>query len=264
MKKFTIYVKHNDLAEFEAFDGDKKVFHEKNGLPPQFLSMTTGDETEFEIDVATGKILNWDKKTAMMAFPKGKRAKSKYCPWCGKAVPPQYRDVESSHWNCPNCDSSYYRHGDLLDKKPEITGEEKYHEERQLKSINAQEAALNQVPVDDVVYTERFNQVKKDIQKYRADFVGMQLDSDFEVVYKCVQGNYTSMIFVIYQALEVSKLLFENGIFCHFDTDDKTIKVNKVDEVVVRQILRDNDVYANNFLRCENDAEGLYSKLLYG
>lgn len=69
MEKITsiwVSAKCSDLCFVEYFDKDKKMVAERDGYVPSFLnegSDNDGDFLTLEIDVASGKILNWKKPT---------------------------------------------------------------------------------------------------------------------------------------------------------------------------------------------------------
>jgi hypothetical protein len=59
-----ISAKCSDLFSMEIIDNKNNLINKYNGYVPKFITDRYGDFVEFEIDINTGKILNWnpDKK----------------------------------------------------------------------------------------------------------------------------------------------------------------------------------------------------------
>jgi hypothetical protein len=58
IKTIELFMKHNDMANFEATDENgKKVFAHDGYMP--YTENLGGDDTELTIDNATGKIIGW-------------------------------------------------------------------------------------------------------------------------------------------------------------------------------------------------------------
>lgn len=259
-KTIKIYIKHNDLASFEAIDNDNVLYSLDDGLPTQFLNITSGDETEFEIDVETGKIINWDKEKALKAFEKD----DKYCSWCGSIVPIQNRTDKYNEWDCPNCESNENTlDAVLLDEKPIKIGKDGYHDERHINTVHAREMALKQMSIDDIEYTKLFKKEKENIQQYRNKYSGRKLEKESVGVISVIKAEYDSDIFKMYKIMRVSSVLFSNDIFCHFDNENKTIRVNSSDSKKARDVLKTEGAYENNYLRVEGNANDVFYELAW-
>ena len=61
VKTITVSAKCSDCCYTQALDADGKVLYSKDGYVPDFMpGKHYGDYVELEIDVNTGKILNWE------------------------------------------------------------------------------------------------------------------------------------------------------------------------------------------------------------
>lgn len=61
-KTITLSMKHSDMAVFTAADSNGNFLVELDGYMPDVGNLG-GDYTTFQIDNATGKILNWEPIT---------------------------------------------------------------------------------------------------------------------------------------------------------------------------------------------------------
>jgi len=67
MKKATtvsIVAKCSDQCYTELKDKDGRIIASHNGYVPEFMREHYGDYIQLEIDLTTGRILNWKKPTA--------------------------------------------------------------------------------------------------------------------------------------------------------------------------------------------------------
>lgn len=74
MKTFKIFAKHNDIFDF-TIKQDGKTLKEFNNNYSDFsdsLNIGSSDDLDFEIDINTGKILNWNKQKALEIFNENK------------------------------------------------------------------------------------------------------------------------------------------------------------------------------------------------
>lgn len=59
IKTVLMYMKHNDMTTLILEDGEGKTLHEKDSDYFPQVGSIGGDDTEFKIDNATGKIIGW-------------------------------------------------------------------------------------------------------------------------------------------------------------------------------------------------------------
>jgi hypothetical protein len=72
-----VTAKCSDLCSVEVLDVDGKVLAEHNGYVPKFMpGEHYGDYVELDIDIATGKILNWNPGNKINEFIEDNQTKT--------------------------------------------------------------------------------------------------------------------------------------------------------------------------------------------
>jgi len=215
MIKIKIYAKHNDLFSTEIIENNKIIFAEDNYSPGyENLSIcSSSDELQFEIDVKTGQIIDWDIAKALKFIEKIKNK--------------EYIEIYE--------DDNYNEYERWINHLPKV--EEKVKE-------------------DKLYYTEKFNEAKKEIQKYKNKFSNLELTDKGECIYETNLLKYDNAIFSMYRLLTVSTLLMENGIYNKLENMNRLL-VNERDANFARTLLNENNVYKYNFLRRKNDVHSI-------
>ena len=55
-----VYGKCSDLGNITVEDDEGNIIIDHEGYTPDDIGIGGGDDIEFEVDIATGRILNWD------------------------------------------------------------------------------------------------------------------------------------------------------------------------------------------------------------
>lgn len=227
MIKIRIYAKHNDLFSTTVIENDK-VIYDKDDYSPgdEYLSIcSSSDELEFEIDLETGQIIDWDMAKALNFV---KKIKAKENLFGEDEDDNDYNEVEE--------------HNKWLNYEPKL---KKRSEE------------------DKVYYTKKFLEAQKEIQQYKDKFENQNLTEEKIFIYDSQLSAYDDIILTMYRLLTVSTLLMKNNIFTKLDkTDDgkNCLIINKSDETISRQLLKENGVYKFKYLRRKNDVHSIMFK----
>jgi hypothetical protein len=215
----SVYAKCNDLFGMTLLKDDK-IIRDYNGyIPFEFLQNNT-DGLSFDIDIETGKILNWDsnlvKKTLELFLEKTKRQKDKMI-------------------------TSY----DEFDEDDEDDEFDEDDEDEQFEQfIKERNNVTDTIPED--VLISKFNKLNLEIKKFKDIYPINNFDSnDSELLIRLTSKRYP--LDAPIQMMYICLLLFNNQISCNIKKlNCIDIYVNKKDIDKSKNILNINNFFNLN------------------
>lgn len=218
MKTFRIYAKHNDLFNFEIKkDGVILSEFESYSEFSEQLNIGDSDELDFEIDINTGKILNWDKLKALEIF-------NTYKPESKKEKVDTQKEVDNFSF-------------DNLDLKI-LPSYGEYFE----KTYSEIESKLE---LDDNFYISEFKSIQSEIAIYK----GMDFLDCSDDVYGFHILDQTKIPFSMYCLMVVVEKLLSNNIPTVLKKIDipnglkYILYIKPHDRIIAEKLLTENGLY---------------------